>query len=1126
MTHNGRTAGALAGTLVAALLLAAPTTAAPTGQSAGPAPISTPGSTPAVLAAKKKPSRGVLRVKVTGTGSYTVRSKGYRKTGTATKTFRVKPGRYTVKAPGAAVTPKKTVRVRKGKTTTVRVRFPLRTPAPGPTPPPAPVQPPVSGPVSQWVQAGTEATVSTTGGYAIHIPAGVLQQSTTVRVTPLDAAPGGLPGAAFHIDGAWSGAMQVTLPVPDTSGGAVMLHEAGNGLRITSGNQADRGTAGGVPTVTASVTSLSTFWSASIDCAGVSEVAHGLLCADQADLRIADWLTAAGSQAAEAVQTDQVSAAAVSSDCPNSTPAMPSSGDLAKGIDCSESLSGSWGEWGFTNTTHASYLGGLYSAGAVYDMNTTGTYDRSVDRPDDIPFILWPIYEPLKDWDVFPTQKTNIRKTTGSGPSTITTDPDPGVTPLWASTGFLTGLVGGELIDDLVADPNTNLAAKISACMPQGSTSLSSSVVNCVKTSFIEALEYYAKKAPLLKKARAAGALAKVLSAGDVLMIGASFWLALEAKIGGGLDNRLTLEKIEPDLGIDPPTHPKTVNTYIARDPGTGRSVLVDRGRVTVIGTGTLFNCLARTRAVWDIPNLKALNQPADGTQISCYDEGPAWTYTPTAQGGNTGTNIILRDSANPGHNWLINSNGEIQTIEDGGTYLCLASSNPVIWNTPDDKITAWTPVGTEPAHCGNTLPDATGAVSLVSSDSDGNPGDASSGEGVWSPDGARIAFISSASNLVSGDTNDSGDVFLKTLATGAIQRINTDSAGNQASGGWSHSPVWSPDGTRIAFISSASNLVSGDTNDSPDVFVKTLATGAIQRISTNSNGDQANKGNFGAAYPDWSPDGTRIVFTSDANNLVPHDTDDIRDVFVKTLATGAIQRINTDASGHHPTPGPYGTHAPTWSPDSGRIAFCSDANVLVPEDKNSTMDVFVKTLATGAITRINTAADGTPPDHGPLTMGSCYPDWSPDGTKVAFASFATNLVPNDTNDNSDVFIKTLSSGAIKRISTDSVGNQLASGGWEGSFAWSPDGTGMILRLGDGLVPSDNNGASDVFLKDIATEALQRLSTDSEGNQIPAGAYDGHMSPDATRIAFTSGADNLVPNDTNSKHDLFVKAID
>ena len=91
-----------------------------------------------------------------------------------------------------------------------------------------------------------------------------------------------------------------------------------------------------------------------------------------------------------------------------------------------------------------------------------------------------------------------------------------------------------------------------------------------------------------------------------------------------------------------------------------------------------------------------------------------------------------------------------------------------------------------------------------------------------WSPDSTRVAFMSIASNLVLGDTNDAHDEFVKELATGTTQRISTDATGAQASGD-SFAPEWSPNGAAIAFGSMASNLVPGDTNQAEDVFVKTL---------------------------------------------------------------------------------------------------------------------------------------------------------------------------------------------------------------------------------------------------------------------------------------------------------------
>ncbi len=302
-----------------------------------------------------------------------------------------------------------------------------------------------------------------------------------------------------------------------------------------------------------------------------------------------------------------------------------------------------------------------------------------------------------------------------------------------------------------------------------------------------------------------------------------------------------------------------------------------------------------------------------------------------------------------------------------------------------------------------------------ASTAADGTQGNGESTDPVFSPDGSRIAFDGFASNLVAGDENGVPDVFVKDLASGAVMLISTAADGTQGNG-FSGFPVFSPDGSKIAFESGASNLVAGDTNGVVDVFVKDLASGAVTLVSTAADGTQ---GNGFSDRPVFSPDGSKIAFASLASNLVAGDTNGAEDIFVKDLASGVITRVSTAADG---TQGNGFSDRPAFSPDGTKVAFESGASNLVAGDTNNTEDIFVKDLITGAITRVNTAADGTQAMG--LIAFSSNPVFSPDGSKIAFESFASNLVAGDTNGATDIFVKDLASGAITRVSTAPDGTQ------------------------------------------------------------------------------------------------------
>jgi Ca2+-binding RTX toxin-like protein len=192
--------------------------------------------------------------------------------------------------------------------------------------------------------------------------------------------------------------------------------------------------------------------------------------------------------------------------------------------------------------------------------------------------------------------------------------------------------------------------------------------------------------------------------------------------------------------------------------------------------------------------------------------------------------------------------------------------------------------------------------------------------------------------------------------------------------------------------------LVPGDINSQPDIFVKDLATGAIKLASTAADGTPAN--DLSNALPAISADGRFVGFWSNATNLVPRDFNGHPDVFVKDLLTGAIALVSTAADG---TQGNEHSAFPALSADGRFVAFVSPASNLVTGDTNGTLDIFVKDLATGAITRVSTAIDGTQGNS--ISFRRAI---SADGRLVGFDSGASNLVPGDTNGTVDVFVVTL----------------------------------------------------------------------------------------------------------------------
>ena len=390
-----------------------------------------------------------------------------------------------------------------------------------------------------------------------------------------------------------------------------------------------------------------------------------------------------------------------------------------------------------------------------------------------------------------------------------------------------------------------------------------------------------------------------------------------------------------------------------------------------------------------------------------------------------------------------------------------------------------------------------------------GVPSNGSSHETFISADGRYVAFSSDASNLVAGDTNGQPDVFLHDRQSGKTVRASVAFTGAQANGPSSSASI-SADNRYIVFTSSASNLVSYDVNGTADIFVRDIGTGTYARPSVSSAGVEANGASSKGAI---NADGTIVTFISAASNLVSGDE----------RPTGRIVRNRTSQTTTRVSVTPAGNQAKGPSSDAavsadGRyVAFSSPAANLVSGDANGAADIFVHDRNGLTLTLKSTSVT-------PAAVSAGNPRVSADGRYVVFDSSAPNLVKGDTNEASDVFIYDRQTNATQRVSLTASGAQANGASFGGGSGVSADGRYVAFASsGTNVVSGDKNGISDIFVRDRggATTVLVSVSTSgAQGNRASSGPS---MSEDGRYVAFTSQASNLVNGDTNGVSDVFVR---
>jgi Tol biopolymer transport system component len=411
-------------------------------------------------------------------------------------------------------------------------------------------------------------------------------------------------------------------------------------------------------------------------------------------------------------------------------------------------------------------------------------------------------------------------------------------------------------------------------------------------------------------------------------------------------------------------------------------------------------------------------------------------------------------------------------------------------------------------------------AIDRVSTNSSGVAANNNSFAPIFSPDGTKVAFTSYATNLTSGtDTFGKLDIFIKDLVTGEVTLATSDTSGDFFKQGGVN-PAFSADGKKILFSSSQNGLVPEDTNDAQDLFMKDLTTGAITLVSSDATNTPVVGGNLfkGAFFPN----GSKVVFSSSQSELIPDDSNGVSDIFVKDLATGAITRVSVRADGEA---GNLANTSPVLSANGGKVAFLSLAYNLSDLDTNSAQDVYIKNLSTGELILASSNAAGVSANK--LSTEFAF---SADGTKVAFVTTATNLVSGVggtvglTGVTRNLFVKNLVTGEVAVVSTSETG--VVGNGHISNPVFSPDGSRIaFVSASDNLVVGDTNGKSDVFVKDLNTGEIIRVSDGLAGVEGDEHSITPSFSADGSKLTFQSFASNLTPDDGNATADIFVVSL-
>lgn len=427
--------------------------------------------------------------------------------------------------------------------------------------------------------------------------------------------------------------------------------------------------------------------------------------------------------------------------------------------------------------------------------------------------------------------------------------------------------------------------------------------------------------------------------------------------------------------------------------------------------------------------------------------------------------------------------------------------------------LTGLTPVSRVPAaHAAGPGPSSTQLVSVagVTPPQGGDSPSGSvdiSGVSSISSDGRYVAFATKSTNMVVANPTGRSQVYVRDTVTGTTRLVSATSTG--APGDLTSSrPSISGDGTKVAFLSSATDLVSGVSDRIPHVFLWSSETGTSTVIDV-SNTAGHDVGNSGVpSEMSLSRDGNAVVFTSGSTNLTTEDNRGFGQVFVRDIAAGTTTMASIESAGKGAR---LGAFLPSVSSDGSVVGFISAAS-LTPTDVHSIPQVFLRNVPAGTTTLASVSADAVTGANRPVESMTM----SGDATLVAFGSSASNLTTSRGT-----------GGGYIRDTTTAMTRDLAPKFSLSNLRLSTDGQHLAFDSISKVVPEVEGlpSTNRAYLLDIATGVFKFVGMPASGttSRTDRQSYFPVPSDDGQFVAFTSNATNLTPETATGIDQVYIR---